>query len=1105
MHLGWISLLPGILAAQTPVAAGSDEERYLRWSELAGCLTPRQWTLRPFTSRELEGFACGPRGVRDRAIRGARPAPFGLELQVLPVSLISYFNSSFPWGYNDGPVWQGRGLTLAASGGIAARWGPVNLVLRPTAFWAQNREFELQPNGFSDSLRFAHGIFPTSIDAPQRFGEVPYRRFDWGQSKLALELPLLAAGVSTANQWWGPASVHPLILGNNAPGFRHLFLGTSKPIYLGIGRLHARALWGDLRQSRFTRNLPPADRRLLTGLALVLEPAGMEGLEVGAGRVFHDPWPQGGFSWSHLAKPFGEPLKAQRPPGSNPEHPGDVPEDNGLGSLWMRWVAPGDGFEVYAEYGKEDYNWDLRDFLGEPENSGGYLVGFRKLWGASEKGFWAVEVEHLDLRVSQYVLGRGGTRFYLHGNRAQGHTQLGQILGSEFGVGGLATTVALERYHTRGRWRVSWMRALRQDFESLTPVDPSDPYQRAFRVAALNPEGYDLVHALSAEAVFFRGPLELAGGLSGVYEFNRYFQGDAANLNAWVRVSWQPGSGLGFGSLRHAGREPEGLRPGSNSALASARTDCSFPLGSVLDLSGAEVERCRLDQLLGRARTQGFLLRSSSSLVRRALLVSGGPLFSLLSPRIELVHNSRFPFSLNDGSLWAGAGSNALLTFGVRVDWGPVSIVLAPEIAASANRDFEPPDPALVPLKLPAERDSLSNPWYLRPGSIDLPLRFGTKPFGGVFPGQSTIALGWGALAVGVSTENHWWGPGVLNAIVLSDNAPGFPHWFVRTARPLSTGWGEWEAVLLSGGLTESPFFDRDPSNDLRTISAFALEWRPRWVRGLSLGVTRSVYQPAGNWSDVPMALLDALVSYPGRPNDRPLADSSQVPGADQIYSWFGRWVFPRSGLEVYGEFSKTEFPASLRDFLISPGHTLGYTLGLQWAKSWRGEQNSGVIRLQAEHTFLERSSTFRQKPVGSYYTSRAVVQGYTNRGQVLGAAIGPGASSHWLAVDYFKPRWQVGIFAGRIRWNNDALYTVPLPNPFIRHWCMHDVSLFGGVRAAISGRVGTIAASASRGTRFNTHFRNYSVCGRDFSSEEALDIRYTTFAVSWTVPVFRR
>ena len=136
-----------------------------------------------------------------------------------------------------------------------------------------------------------------------------------------------------------------------------------------------------------------------------------------------------------------------------------------------------------------------------------------------------------------------------------------------------------------------------------------------------------------------------------------------------------------------------------------------------------------------------------------------------------------------------------------------------------------------------------------------------------------------------------------------------------------------------------------------------------------------------------------------------------------------------KSGFEVYGEWARTELPASLRDLFTAPGHTQGYTLGLQWARPLR--QGRDALRVQAEHTFLEQSSTFRDRPVGVYYTSRAVIQGYTHDGRVLGAAIGPGASSHWLALDYFRSSWDVGLFGEWVRWDNDAMWTVPVLSRF--------------------------------------------------------------------------
>src|SRR4029077_8440554 len=142
-----------------------------------------------------------------------------------------------------------------------------------------------------------------------------------------------------------------------------------------------------------------------------------------------------------------------------------------------------------------------------------------------------------------------------------------------------------------------------------------------------------------------------------------------------------------------------------------------------------------------------------------------------------------------------------------------------------------------------------------------------------------------------------------------------------------------------------------------------------------------------------------------------PHRDSILTPGGkDQILSLFSRWVLPADGVEVYVEWARRMLGANLRDFLIAPNHTQGYTLGAQWlAPPWR----SGSFRIQTEVTQLEQSATFRDEAVGSWYTSRRVVQGYTNRGEVIGASIGPGSSGQWLALDYLKTRWRVRHFAG--------------------------------------------------------------------------------------------
>jgi hypothetical protein len=162
-----------------------------------------------------------------------------------------------------------------------------------------------------------------------------------------------------------------------------------------------------------------------------------------------------------------------------------------------------------------------------------------------------------------------------------------------------------------------------------------------------------------------------------------------------------------------------------------------------------------------------------------------------------------------------------------------------------------------------------------------------------------------------------------------------------------------------------------------------------------------------------------------------------------------------------------------------------------------------GTARVQLEATYLEKSATLRDRPVGTWYTSRAVPQGYANLGQVIGAAIGPGASSQWLAVDYFAPRWQAGVFASRIRWDGEALYTFPSTNfaGSPNKWCSHDTSVLFGVRAALRGFFGLVELSYGVDQRLNVFFHNLSVCGRDMDPRDVQDAINHTIEIRVTPP----
>jgi hypothetical protein len=448
-------------------------------------------------------------------------------------------------------------------------------------------------------------------------------------------------------------------------------------------------------------------------------------------------------------------------------------------------------------------------------------------------------------------------------------------------------------------------------------------------------------------------------------------------------------------------------------------------------------------------------------------------------PAIDMTSNSGTAFSLNDGVQWAGRGVTVAMSGGVHAALGRVRVSVVPAFWSTENRAF-----AVLPGRDPA-RSGFASPYHAGRVSADLPVRFGTRAIRSFDLGESALWLVAKGTAAGVSTESQWWGPGIRNAIVMSNNAGGIPHAFVRTAAPIRTRVGSFEGRWIAGALSESRFFDRDPATNLRSLSGIVATYTPVIEPNASIGVARVVYAGIRGAGAMPARALDALLRWGGGFNVRSAHGGR---AAEQISAVFGRWVFPEAGAEAYVEWSRMLLPVSVRDLLVAPQFTQGFTVGLQWVAPISDRQG---IRLQAELTNLEQSAESVGADTISYYTSSVVPQGYTQRGQSVGAAIGPGGSSQWLAMDFMRrdASWSAGVFAGRIRWDTDMYYTQPTS---LAHFA-YDASVFGGLRA--HARLWNVQAGTelTMQKRYNFLFQN-SLYG--YSRDDAFDKDNVTLRV---------
>ncbi|HUR91700.1 MAG TPA: capsule assembly Wzi family protein [Gemmatimonadaceae bacterium] len=536
--LPWVGI-PTLGTAQTDapprahVTAGNEAEEYLRALQVAGLAPAYPWSVRAFSPSEVDSLS-RVRGPHPWSGRYAFGDAGRSALRIAPVSIQTIVNTGYAWGMNDGAIWAGRGPTVAVSAGFAGRFGALSFAVNPVAFRAGNSSFDLAPNGQDGQLVFGDALYPGAIDRPQRFGDAPYTRVDAGQSYVRLDVGKLAIGVSTANEWWGPATRYPLILGNNAPGFLHGFIGTAAPINLWLARAHVRAQWGRLEQSAyspvtgskdFVSSTEPGHSRFAPGLALVLQPRGAEGLELGLARFFHFYMPSDGIG-SLWWKPFEGVLRDGRSTDdSSAFQTGD--EGNQLLSVFARWVFPRAGAEAYFEYGREDHNADVNDFLQEPDHIRSYMLGVGKTVARGPSRLHVLRAEVVNFQMAHLVRHRGGQgRVYLHSNVRQGHTNRGQLLGAPVGAGAAAgSSLSWETYTPAGKWASRATRTVTRDFGEF------------HETATIQKASPGVAYELDVSSIRFTRVGEVSLGAGLVRELNRTFS--ESGWNAQVRVGLQ--------------------------------------------------------------------------------------------------------------------------------------------------------------------------------------------------------------------------------------------------------------------------------------------------------------------------------------------------------------------------------------------------------------------------------------------------------------------------------------------------------------------------------------------------------------------------------------
>lgn len=458
-------------------------------------------------------------------------------------------------------------------------------------------------------------------------------------------------------------------------------------------------------------------------------------------------------------------------------------------------------------------------------------------------------------------------------------------------------------------------------------------------------------------------------------------------------------------------------------------------------------EYYRREQLLGRLdSTLSFSVRPLSTEVlgrqnifdpeglqpvdrSRYSFAGGDGSFQLLPVSWQNQYTSSYPYGWNDGPMIPVPGYQTMLSAGVQANYKFLSVQFRPEFVYAQNSDY---------MGFNGETAASWEVWYRWANNIDMPEHFGSGSYTQAYLGQSSIRLNFDPISIGMSTENLWWGPGRRNSLLMSNTAPGFVHGTFNTTRPIRTPIGSIEGQFVAGRLLGSGFpptalgnpehydqFYEPMRGDARYFSGVVLTYQPKWIPGLSLGLTRSFVR---YHNDGPRTLnnyfplLGSGSDYKDLSNpDRP-ATAEEEMQRDNYGSVFFRWMLPKGKSEFYFEYGRNDQPWNARDLMVQLEHSRAYVMGFTKLVDLHKPQGD-LLEFNIELTQLEtsRSSELRTSP--SWYVHPIVRHGYTHRGQVLGAGVGPGSNVQSTSFSWVRGLKRLSLQLERLVHNNDFYY----------------------------------------------------------------------------------
>lgn len=370
-----------------------------------------------------------------------------LSLRLYGPESFNSYNSAFPYGQNDGALWQGTGFNSYFSAGVRLDGYGFELTFKPQLSFSQNNAWD-----YLSGTNNPYGYFtPQNIDIVQRYGNKPYYTFSWGDSEIRWTWNTLTAGFGTQSPWLGPSWRNPMLGSNNADPYPKFDIGLRKtPLIIpglgwNLGDIEARVWLGRLSQSDYFSNAVKNTDRMISMGSFSYSPSFIDGFTLGINRLFNTYWQKDNLLYMFRLFDF----RHENATGSGND------EDQ-KAALFVDWLLPESGFEVYGELGIDDFTCYE---IANPFHTGIYTIGVKQLIPVTSSVQGLLNLEWNNFEMSQdFQLQWQYGGYYYHHFVNQGYTNNGQIVGAGTGSSGNSQCIAFTLYYPKGKTTINGQR-----------------------------------------------------------------------------------------------------------------------------------------------------------------------------------------------------------------------------------------------------------------------------------------------------------------------------------------------------------------------------------------------------------------------------------------------------------------------------------------------------------------------------------------------------------------------------------------------------------------------------------------------------------------------